>query len=194
MKSSSKALLRERFLVTATAGVAQNRPRLMPDVAKRAALDATARSQLATSWQPAAVATPCTRAITGCGSAGSACIIAAQRANSSRCQAGSGRARISRRSWPAQNARPAPASTSTRTLGSAAIEASAPLSSSINASESELNWSGRSSVSVVTPSQSLRIREEAAAGIVHLERSPRAKVHAPLSAGRRPCHTAPKKG
>ncbi len=39
----------------------------MPLVAKRAALPATARSHCATSWQPAAVAMPCTRAITGTG-------------------------------------------------------------------------------------------------------------------------------
>ena len=36
-----------------------------PGVAKRAPSSAMARSQLATSWHPAAVATPCTCAITG---------------------------------------------------------------------------------------------------------------------------------
>ncbi len=40
---------------------------LTPGVANRAAEEATARSQLATIWQPAAVAVPCTAAITGCG-------------------------------------------------------------------------------------------------------------------------------
>ena len=54
-------------LETATAGVEQNRPMSTPGVAKRADSPAIARSQVATSWQPAAVATPCTRAITGCG-------------------------------------------------------------------------------------------------------------------------------
>ncbi len=39
----------------------------MPEVAKRAVLDATARSAFATSWQPAAVARAWTRAMTGCG-------------------------------------------------------------------------------------------------------------------------------
>ena len=58
----------------ATIGVEQNRPIFTPGVAKRAASDATARSQLATSWQPAAVAMPCTSAITGLGSATICCI------------------------------------------------------------------------------------------------------------------------
>ncbi len=40
---------------------------LPPGVAKAAFSDATARSQEATSWQPAAVASPCTFATTGCG-------------------------------------------------------------------------------------------------------------------------------
>jgi len=47
-------------------------------VAKLAASDATARSQLATSWQPAAVAIPCTAATTGFGKCTTACIIALQ--------------------------------------------------------------------------------------------------------------------
>ena len=37
------------------------------NTAKRALSEATARSHIDTSWQPAAVAMPCTRAITGCG-------------------------------------------------------------------------------------------------------------------------------
>ena len=41
-------------------GVEQNSPILTPGVAKRASWLATARSQLATSWQPAAVAMPFT--------------------------------------------------------------------------------------------------------------------------------------
>ena len=47
-------------------GVVQKRPILTPGVAKLADSAATTRSQAATSWQPAAVARPCTRAITGC--------------------------------------------------------------------------------------------------------------------------------
>ena len=48
-----------------TIGVVQKSPMLTPGVAKVASSAATARSQDATSWQPAAVARPCTRAITG---------------------------------------------------------------------------------------------------------------------------------
>ncbi len=47
----------------------------MPEVANLAAREATARSQLATNWQPAAVAVPCTAAMTGCGSAATCCIM-----------------------------------------------------------------------------------------------------------------------
>ena len=42
------------------------------------AADATARSQVATSWQPAAVAVASTAAITGCGSRRMASIMALQ--------------------------------------------------------------------------------------------------------------------
>ena len=54
-----------------------------PGVAKRASSDATARSHAATSWQPAAVATPCTLAITGCGIVCSRVISSTQVAKSS---------------------------------------------------------------------------------------------------------------
>ena len=53
--------------VRATIGVVQKRPIFTPGVAKAASSAAMARSQVATSWQPAAVAIPCTSAITGCG-------------------------------------------------------------------------------------------------------------------------------
>ena len=76
------AALRERLRDSGTAGVEQNRPRLTPDTAKRASSAATARSQAATSWQPAAVANPCTRAITGCGMRWIVIITRLQRANS----------------------------------------------------------------------------------------------------------------
>ncbi len=52
---------------------------LTPGVQNLAVSAATARSQVATSWQPAAVAVPCTAAITGLGQATIACIMAAQR-------------------------------------------------------------------------------------------------------------------
>lgn len=54
-------------LPMATAGVEQNRPTFTPGVAKMDFSVATAMSQLATSWQPAAVATPFTMAMTGTG-------------------------------------------------------------------------------------------------------------------------------
>ena len=46
-------------------GVEQNRPMLTPGVAKVACSAATAKSQVATSWQPAASAGPCTAATKG---------------------------------------------------------------------------------------------------------------------------------
>jgi hypothetical protein len=51
-----------RLRATATIGVEQNSPESMPLTPKRAVVDATAMSQLATSWQPAAVAVPPTSA------------------------------------------------------------------------------------------------------------------------------------
>ena len=51
-------IMRETALLTATIGVEQNRPMLTPGVAKVAFSDAIAISQLATNWQPAAVAMP----------------------------------------------------------------------------------------------------------------------------------------
>jgi hypothetical protein len=64
----SMASLGAMLRTSGTLGVAQNRPASMPLTPKRAVLTATARSHCATSWQPAAVARPWTRAITGTGS------------------------------------------------------------------------------------------------------------------------------
>ena len=50
-----------------TLGVAQNKPTSMPLTPNCTPWAATAKSHWATSWHPAAVATPCTRAITGTG-------------------------------------------------------------------------------------------------------------------------------
>ena len=69
-----------------TIGVEQNRPMRTPGVANFDRSDATARSQPATSWQPAAVATPSTLAMTGCGPA-RACISIEQRLNTRRSSA-----------------------------------------------------------------------------------------------------------
>ena len=63
--SISIAALRGTARAKATAGVEQNSPISTPGVQNRASSAATAKSQLATNWQPAAVATPCTAAITG---------------------------------------------------------------------------------------------------------------------------------
>jgi hypothetical protein len=51
--------------LNATPGVEQNKPTLMPDTANRASWLATAKSHMLTNWHPAAVAMPCTCAITG---------------------------------------------------------------------------------------------------------------------------------
>ena len=92
---SSSACLRPIVRETATPGVVQNSPVRTPEVPKRASSAATARSHVATSWQPAAVAIPCTRAITGCGARWIAIIISVQASNSSWSRRG--RARPSRR-------------------------------------------------------------------------------------------------
>ena len=59
-----RALAADRA-VSGTIGVEQKSPMRTPGVAKVAVSAATARSHAATSWQPAAVATPWTWAITG---------------------------------------------------------------------------------------------------------------------------------
>src|SRR5579883_3400154 len=56
VNSISMAALRPTLRDSATMGVEQNRPILTPGVANLASADAIARSQLATNWQPAAVA------------------------------------------------------------------------------------------------------------------------------------------
>ena len=81
--SISNAALRGTLRDRATIGVEQNSPILTPLTPNRVPSAATAMSQLATSWQPAAVAMPCTSAITGWGKAGIICIIAPQRVNRS---------------------------------------------------------------------------------------------------------------
>src|SRR3954462_8014458 len=78
VSSISIACLRGTLRDSATIGVEQNSPISTPGVAKLAASDATARSQLATIWQPAAVAIPWTEAITGLGRFTIACIMVLQ--------------------------------------------------------------------------------------------------------------------
>ena len=67
VSSISIACLGATARLSATIGVEQNRPIFTPGVAKRASSAATARSAVATSWHPAAVAMPCTSAMTGRG-------------------------------------------------------------------------------------------------------------------------------
>jgi hypothetical protein len=67
VSSISIARFRPTARVSATIGVEQNKPIFTPGVAKPARSLATARSHEQTNWQPAAVASPCTAAITGCG-------------------------------------------------------------------------------------------------------------------------------
>src|SRR5687768_6974294 len=67
VNSMSSARFGPTLRPTATEGVPQNRPLLMPEVAKVASVEATARSHAATSWQLAAVARAWTLAITGWG-------------------------------------------------------------------------------------------------------------------------------
>ena len=126
---------------TGTAGVWQNQPALPPGSANAADSAATARSQDATSWQPAAVAIPCTLAMTTWGTSWTVCITFVQSRSRSRTPAKS-RAATSAKSWPAENALPSPASTMpVASLRPAASKASS--SSRRCPSDSALRRSGR---------------------------------------------------
>src|SRR5215469_2755395 len=114
MTSPDSAISAARFLPTflaiATIGVWQNQPPLPPGAAKPALSLATARSADATSWQPAAVARPCTRATTGCGTCCISVISSVQVHSSERTAVKSAPA-TSAKSCPALNTGPLPAST-----------------------------------------------------------------------------------
>jgi hypothetical protein len=132
VSSISMARLRPTDLATPTAGVEQNTPTFTPGSAKRAVSAATARSHIDTSWQPAAVAMPCTRAITGWGILVKVTIRWLHSANSADCHTVSSvRARISARSCPAQNPRPSAARTTTRAVASPASASSSACSAAI---------------------------------------------------------------
>src|SRR4030095_9209445 len=79
-------------------------------------------------------------------------IMRLQRAKSASTSAASAMARISLRSWPEQNPRPFAASTTAPMPRSATTRSSVPCISSMSAPESALNWPGRLSVRVATPS------------------------------------------
>ena len=131
VSSISMARFGETTRDRATIGVEQKRPIFTPGVPNRASSAARARSQVATSWQPAAVAMPWTLAITGCRSRVIASIICEQVSKVRLRKSGSGFARISLRSWPAQNPRPAPSTTTTFTAGSRSISSRVETNSSI---------------------------------------------------------------
>ena len=140
---------------SATPGVVQNSPIWTPGVAKDADSPATARSQVATSWHPAAVARPCTCAMTGLGSSRMASITSVHSANTSVYDASS-RSISSRRSWPELNTGPSERSTTTRTASSRSNSPNRSLSSSRVSVESAFRRDGLFSVSVTTPSRDLR--------------------------------------
>src|SRR4051794_20945415 len=142
VSSMSSARLRPIARESGTIGVEQNRPIFTPGVAKSALSAATARSQAATSWQPAAVAVPCTLAMTGCGSRWIVSISSVQTSNS-RWKNGTSRPIISLRSWPAENAGPAASRTIARVSGSALTRRNTAVSSSISSRLSALRFSGR---------------------------------------------------
>ena len=140
------------FRATPTAGVEQKTPTLIPGIAKDAVSAATAMSHIETSWQPAAVAMPWTRAMTGCGSFVKETIIRLQSSKRRRCQASSPAcARISFRSWPAQKPRPSAARTTTRAEGSMAMASISSWIAAIISRERGLNRSGRFSTRRTTP-------------------------------------------
>ena len=124
-------------------------------MAKAASSDATARSHVATSWHPAAVASACTLAHTGWGIAWIVSSIAVHVANSARASA-SDAPRMSAKLCPAENTGPLAARmTPSASLSPAA--ATAAVSSRITSSESALRFSGRSRTSVVIgPSRRVR--------------------------------------
>src|SRR5262249_34286865 len=169
VKSISMACLRATLRESATIGVEQNRPILTPGVAKWAADEATARSQLATSWQPAAVATPCTAAITGCGRRTICCIAELQAlmtcVKKARPPSGSARCAVSSlRSCPAENAGPSAAITTPRTDLSAAMAVRASASAPIKASDRLLRAAGRFRVRIASGPSISRSSTGVAAG------------------------------
>ena len=112
---------------SATAGVEQNNPILIPGVAKLASSAATIRSQVAANWQPAAVAIPCTSAITGNDSPRIICIACVHSANND-SRSASVASTISRRSCPALKAGPSARKITHLTSASASASSSRSMS------------------------------------------------------------------
>ena len=111
---------------------------------------------MATSWQPAAVASPCTRATTGWGTCCISVISSVQVTSRERTAARSASA-TSAKSWPALNTGPLPAST----MPSASLSpicANAVISSRMCSSDSALRRCGRFIVTVAnSPDRSTRM-------------------------------------
>ena len=135
---------------TSTIGVVQNQPPAPPGTAKRALDAATARSQAATSWQPAAVANACTRAMTTCGIWWMVVITRAH-SSSIRCVASRSASASSPRSWPAENTGPSAASTTPVASESPACR-SAIRSASSTSVDRALRRDGRLNATVVVAS------------------------------------------
>ncbi len=155
-RAISAARLRPTLRATATIGVWQNQPPLPPGAAKPAVSLATARSALATSWQPAAVASPCTRATTGWGTCWMSVISSVQVASSART-AGRSASTTSAKSCPALNTGPLPASTMP-SASLSPISRSAVISSCMCARDRALRRSGRFMVTVAkSPDRSTRM-------------------------------------
>src|SRR3954469_24629438 len=108
VSASSIARLRPTLRAIGTIGVWQNQPPLPPGAANPAFQAATARSQVATSWETAAVASPCTRAITTWGTDWIGSISSPAASSSVRAAARSAPAR-SAKSCPAEKTGPLPA-------------------------------------------------------------------------------------
>ena len=125
----------------------QKSPILTPGVAKAASSAAMARSQVATNWHPAAVAIPCTSAITGCGIDWIRVISSVQTSKMRRYSLIS-RPVISERSWPEQKTLPAAARMTARISRLRADLVRQAISSCIRSSESALRRCGRFRVTI----------------------------------------------
>ena len=148
----SSARLRPMVRATATSGVWQNSPPFPPGVAKPALSAATARSQLATSWHPAAVARAWTLAQTGWGIRWIVSIIRVQTSKTRRASSNVAPA-MSAKLCPAENTGPLAAIT-TPSASVRPMASSVAVSSSISSTERALRFSGRSSVTVtMSPSR-----------------------------------------
>jgi hypothetical protein len=122
-------------------------PALAAGMAKPAVSAAMARSHVATSWQPAAVASACTRAMTTCGTDCTVSIISVHTSNRWRMSASAAPA-MSPKLCPAENTGPV-AARITPVASVPAMSRNACVSSIITSSARALRFSGRLRVMVV---------------------------------------------